>query len=719
MISTMRVRSALAIASLMRAVAAQSASDLFPGLQHDVGREPVSIASGDFNGDGHADLVVANTESDDVSVLLGDGHGAFQSHVDLATGANPVSVAVGDFNGDGHLDIVTANAGTAGGLGSVSVLLGNGAGGFAIHVDFVAGISPSSIALADFNGDGRLDVVVANSGSNDVLVMLGDGAGGFASTTHYPAGRTPKAVVVGDLDEDGNLDIAVGDLNLAETHGDVSVLLGDGLGGFGASTQFNVESRPYALAIGDVNGDGHLDLVFADGNKVCIVLGDGTGGLFHPTVIAEQSANSAAIGDLNADGIPDLIVTHTAYSYEYYVPEVSVRLGHGAGAFGPSLVFSAGAQPRAVALGDWNGDGRLDLATANSYSDTVSVLVGDGTGGFVDVASSVRTEGASVMAACDLNGDGVLDLVTGFYTYDKFPGYGSTLLGNGLGAFGDQSLFSVGVQSVALAYGDFNGDGKLDLATADYANGQGQASVMLGDGTGHFRPPKHYNASSGSYAIATNDLDGDGKLDLVVANFDGGTLSVLLGHGDGAFAPHTEFSVGSFDAYPNWVSIGDLNHDGQPDVVTANFGGGISVMLGNGHGAFRPPQAYAPGAATYSVALGDLNGDGNIDAVAAAIYRGTVLVLLGDGAGGFGSAANIVVGNNPLVVALVDLDGDGKLDVAVGCEGNVCVLLGDGHGGFGAPLKFDSGTATNLVIGDVNGDGKLDLIAGNTVLLHH
>ena len=218
--------------------------------------DPVSVAVGDFNGDGKQDLAVANYSSDNVSILLGDGTGHFSGATNFAVGDSPYSVAVGDFNGDGKQDLAIANTFSA----NVSILLGDGAGNFSGPTNFGAGISPFSVAVGDFNGDGNQDLAVANSGSDNVSILLGDGAGNFSAPTNFAVGDVPRSVTVGDFNGDGKQDLAVANL----FSGNVSILLGDGAGNFSAPTNFGTGNQPFSVAVGDFNGDGKQDLAVAN-----------------------------------------------------------------------------------------------------------------------------------------------------------------------------------------------------------------------------------------------------------------------------------------------------------------------------------------------------------------------------------------------------------------------------------------------------------------------
>jgi hypothetical protein len=252
-------------------------------------------------------------------VLLGIGAGVFGSQTAYATGTNPSSVAIVDVNGDGKLDVVVTNQGS----NSVSVLAGNGAGGLGTKADITAGVGsgPTWVAIADVNGDGKSDLVVTNSVANNVSVLLGNGAGAFAAATGSPfaTGTYPACVAVGDVNGDGKSDLVVANANA----GTVSVLLGNGDGTFQAQSTLATGTTPVSVAIRDVNGDGMPDLVVAN-------LGSAT---------------------------------------------VSVFLGNGAGGFGAKTDFATGSQPYSVAVADLNGDGRQDLVAASRGGNSVSVLL--------------------------------------------------------------------------------------------------------------------------------------------------------------------------------------------------------------------------------------------------------------------------------------------------------------------------------------------------------
>ena len=582
---------------------------------------------------------------------------------DLAAGSGTYSTSVADLNGDGKPDLVTANW-TA---NTVSVFLNSGSGGYGVKTDFATGTSPASVAVGDVNGDGRPDLVTANYGANSVSVLIGNGAGGFGLKRDFGVANLPSCVALGDVNCDGALDLVVTNYGSDA----VSVLLGTGTGSFGTKTDFATGVAPWSVALGDLNGDGKPDLVTANwtANTVSVLLGTGTGSFGAKTdFAADAGPHSVALGDLNADGRLDLATAN------YGTTTVSIRLGDGAGGFGGRNDFTAGTQPSSVAMVDVDGDGKADLVSANANSNSVSVLLGNGTGGFGTKTDFTTPSTPMLVAVVDVSGDGRPDIVTANYAASSV----SVLLGNsgplGSGGFGPKADFWTGGASISVAIGDVNGDGKLDLAVANYSSST--VSVLLGNGTGSFGTRTDFATGSGPYSVAIGDVNGDGKPDLAVANRDANTVSVLLGTGTGSFGTKTDFATGS---YPLSVAIGDLNGDGRPDLVTAN-GEDTELKLdfitvsqgGEGEGDFTT------GGYVSSVAIGDVNGDGKPDLVTANVSANTLSVLLGTGTGNFGTKTDFAAGGIPCSVAIGDVNGDGRPDLAVanGNFNSVSVLLG-------------------------------------------
>jgi hypothetical protein len=340
------------------------------------------------------------------------------------------------------------------------------------------GTGPSSVATADFNGDGKLDVVLTNGGSNNISIFLGNGDGTFQAAVNYPAGTNPDSVAVGDFNGDGKLDLAVANGG----SNNVSVFLGKGDGTFQAAVNYAVGTGPAALAVGDFDGDGELDLAVANSGS----------------------------------------------------QNVSVLLGNGDGTFQTAVDYGAGSSPSSVGVGDFNGDGKLDLAVANGGSNNVSVLLGNGNGTFKAAVDYPTGSNSSSVAVGDFNGDGKLDLAVANPGLGNFTdGIVSILLGNGDGTFQAAVNYPTGsTNSSSVAVGDFNGDGKLDLAVPNADIGEnfiaGSVSILLGNGDGTFQPEVSYAAGSNPSSVAVGDFNGDGRLDMVVADLTNSTASVLL-----------------------------------------------------------------------------------------------------------------------------------------------------------------------------------------------
>ena len=632
---------------------------------------------------------------------------SFAGQVTYSTGSKPTSVTLGDVNGDGRLDLIIANFDSS----TASVLLGNGNGTFQAKTDFVTGANPQSVTLGDVNGDGKLDLITANYSSANVSVLLGNGDGTFGAKTDFRTGTNPSSVKLGDVNGDGTLDIVTANRG----SNNVSVLLGTGDGTFSAKTDLSTGNGPYSVTLGDVNGDGKLDIVTGNRSSasVSVLLGNGNG-TFQSYASFSAGGNQFAVslGDVNSDGKIDIVTANTNTG-------AAVLLGNGNGTFQSQSIITVGNKPRSVTLADVNGDGILDLITSNNDDANASVLLGRGDGTFPTSATfATGTFDAAVFGAAtlgDVNGDGRLDIITA----NSGSNTVSVLLGTGGSAitatFSPQQTFST-PSKPTVAVGDVNGDGRLDIVTANFDSGT--VSVLLGNGNGTFQTRVNYNARGNPECVILGDVNGDGRLDIVTADSDGGsnTASVLLGNGDGTFQTKVDFTTGRD---PYGVAVGDVNGDGRLDLITANNAGATaSVLLGNGDGTFQTKSDFATGIQPQSVALGDVNGDGKLDLITAnySTNSNTVSVLLGNGNGTFQTQATFATGSAPRGLTLGDVNGDGRLDIitANSLSNTVSVLLGNGNGTFQTQVTFAAGTGPAAVtLGDVNGDGKIDLIASN------
>jgi hypothetical protein len=710
---------------------------------------PSALASADFNDDGRADLAIADQGTGNLTVLLGQGDGTFHALDPVQVAQAPQALVVADFNGDGRPDLAVADSGS----GGVEVLLGRGGGRFteAPAIPVTLG-GPVALAVADFNGDGRPDLAVADSASNDVTLLRNAGGGSFVAGPRVALAHSPRAVAAADLNGDGRPDLAVtesypfpsagsacvlmaradgsfqapvpvlgglspgavaaadldgdGRPDLVVTHlytSEVSVLLGDGAGGFLASSPPNL--TPTAVA--DFNGDGVADYVTLDG--VHLGAGDGT---FRDPPLALPVASDAVISavvaaDFNGDGKPDLAVT------DFASDRVIILLGNGDGTFRPAGSFAAGRRPDAVVAGDFNGDGKPDLAVADFFSGDVTVLLGNGDGTFRPGATVHVGPRPDAIAKADFNGDGRADLVVA----DDVTGELSVLLGNGDGTFRASGSVPGGVGPVALIAADLNGDGRPDLAVADAGGLPGTGGVMIlagaGDGTFGAARPAVPGLTVTPRALALGDFNGDGKPDLAVADYVLDEVTVLLRSGDGYRAGTP---VG-FAQRPYALASGDFNGDGRTDLIVSTEGATAStVLLARGDGGFLDPRPNPVGQQPSGVVAADFNGDGIPDLATCNLFTGDVSILLGNGDGTFRPAAPVQVGYLPNGIVTADFNGDGRADLAVLDAGSndVRILLGNGDGTFRNVGAYPTGRGPwAITVGDLNRDKVPDLVICN------
>lgn len=371
----------LPIAGWVSATASTSTPIQFASAQnYGVGGAPNGIATADFNHDGIPDLVVVNSADDSFSYLQGTSNGSFLPAVTFSmksqAGANPSAIAVGDFNRDGNLDVAIVHPTTTSrGIGNkVSVHLGNGQGGFGSGLVFATGNADTGIATADFNGDGILDLAIGSCASQAVFIHTGNGNGTFTETNEIfvggCSGNSDMSVTAADLNGDGHADLVVSSIS----NSTISVLLGNGAGGFTGPTAYATGPEPTHAAVGDFDQDGHVDLAVASASSatVTILKGNGAGAFSLFTFVSVGSPGfDIETSDLNGDRFLDLIVPN------YGNGSISVLAGDGTGNFPNRTDFPVGASPLYAAIADFNGDASPDIAVSNNGSNTVSVLLNE------------------------------------------------------------------------------------------------------------------------------------------------------------------------------------------------------------------------------------------------------------------------------------------------------------------------------------------------------
>jgi len=673
---------------------------------------PSSLAVGDLNGDGIADLVIPNSFATQVSVLLGNPDGTFQplSLLDCRVGG-PFDAVIADFNNDGKNDIAVTTA------SGVCVFMGNGKGKFGSPAIFPADLTPSHIVAVDLNGDHKMDLAVTNLESNDVSILLGRGNGKFAAAVNLPVGMGPIGIGAGDFNQDGNADLVIansgadtGD-NKGPNANTLAILLGDGKGGFQAPAFIPVENDPIQVLVKDFNKDNKLDLVVSNNGTgdVSELLGNGNGTFQSPRHFhVGTGADGISAADFNGDGNTDLVVTNGSLS------NLALLLGDGAGNFKAAQSVTAGRSPVAVLAGDFNHDGKADYITANSDPNTISVVLGQGNGTFFDMGPGVKLKNDTInqTIVADFNGDGIPDLALADSTKNtRLNQVGHTveiLLGKGDGSFTGPKAFTAGTQPNGIAATDFNHDGILDLVVANVGkspDNTGNVSLLLGKGNGTFQKARNFDAGDFPLDVVVADFNGDGNPDAVAADFGnslgGAGISLLLGDGKNKFAAPTFLTTFPSATLISNLITGDFNRDGKADIayVTISDQNRLSVQFGNGDGTFQPPVVVTSAGFTvefFAAATGDFNGDGIPDF--AVELGGEIEIVLNDGNGHFRSAGTFSEKSGSgftfvpsLVVA--DFNGDGILDVAApdGFAETVAVLLGNGDGTLGPATLFAGG----------------------------
>ena len=450
------------------------------------------------------------------------------------------------------------------------------------------------------------------------------------------------------------------------------------------------------IATGDFNGDGRVDIANGDS----LILGDGDGTFQPPLPLPGIMGDSIVAGDFNGDGRLDLAIGTSSLT------EVSVLLGNGDGTFQPPESITLGVAPDALVAGDFNGDGRLDLAVAGSIltesgsgASYVTVLIGNGNGTFQTRQSFGIGFGSLPIVSGDFNGDGRLDLATDDSSQNIY-----ILLGDGDGTFQSNAVPVPKLRDGPLVAGDFNGDGRLDLVF----NSGNSLAMLLGTGHGSFQPEASVPGFEVAFSMVSGDFNGDGRSDLVYGD-DGTDLTVLLGNSDGSFQPPAFYPVLS---QPWYLASADFNGDGRLDLAASSpTEAEASLLLGVGDGSFLPRTTNAVGEIPGPLIGGDFNGDGRTD-VAVNAYSSDILIFPGNGDGTFNAPTDTGLAMN--VVLAGDFNGDGRLDLVAltsSSSSQIAVLLGNGDGTFGAPVYTTLPyTAASVVAGDFNGDGRLDLL---------
>ncbi len=707
------------------------------------------MALGDVDGDGNLDLVAEDHR--DIRIYLNNGRGAFtDSGQALRKKISASSIAMGDIDGDGDLDLV---AGYEEYDGSPNhVYLNDGKGAFTDSGQELGNAYTQSVALGDVDGDGDLDLVVGNT-DNDYRrfnrVYLNNGNGIFTDTGQKLGNFDTNSIALGDVDSDGDLDLVTGNGRWPNR-----VYLNDGKGRFTDSGQELGDGSTSSIALGDVDGDGDLDMVVGKGESYgldaqnnYVYLNDGKGAFTTTTpywkpysvgyVIPDFGSDAVALGDVDGDGDLDLIKGNNGQPNQVY-------RNNGTGLFSDSgQVLGIKFDIRAMELGDVDGDGDLDLVVGNWGGEPDLVYLNNGNGVFTDTGQALGGFSTTAMSLQDLDNDGDPDLMTwngdtpshvyrnngkGVFTHTgqgdwRETGSGSFIFtGRGHGI--DYGLLDYHVQFVVLT--DVNGDDAPDMM----AVGRDENRIYLNDGKGAFKNSGQGWGGGGIDSIALGDLDGDGDSDLVAGY--GNFTRVYLNDGKGTF---TDSVHSSGDANTDtkfittkYVALNDLDGDGDLDLVAGGDFQPVRMYLNNGRGVFSKQDQELGSPTTWWFFLNDLDGDGDMDVETGrsggrtmhvnngrGVFTNTGLQQ-GSGRRSFHQGTSTVMG---------DVDGDGDLDKVVGNSVRPDrVFLNDGAGVFtdinqepesprDSNPTLKNARTRSITLGDVDGDGDLDVITGN------
>lgn len=729
-----------------------------------------NIAVGDFNKDGHLDRAIAFTSSNDsrlMTIELGNGDGTFKAAVTydktLASFFNAATnIVPGDFDNDGVIDLALGNTPITSGAQFI-VMRGNGDGTFTLTNRWDVLGTRSIIASADFNGDGKQDILATNlsvSATGLTLYLNNCLSGANTPPTITPAAQItmrPGQILTTTIATVDDAETPARNLAVRVTNRPHPLITVENVtnnnGTITAEINVTCPSSPGDYTIPLEVTDGNGSKVTANGSLRVTGNAPPKIGVYQPINLAVGASTTSAPsfapsddaavksvkvssfgfqGQLSVNQTTGVVTITDAKPQGNYTVEVIVEDSCGerntafftlnVGVNGPTFAitsnyFGAGSNPSSLAVLDLNGDGKLDLITTNLFTGTITILFGDGSKFTGQLPFTVGGNPLALLGR-DFNGDGKPDLGV---VLGKFPptfnrrleaadeNAVAILLNDGSGGLTKAATIPVGSNPNDIASGDFNGDGKADLAVPNIDTNN--VSILLGLGNGQFSAAMNFACGNAPAALAVGDFNGDGKTDLAVTNATDNKMAILLGAGDGSFGSPAFFAVGT---QPEAIATGDFNADSKLDLVTANYGAdNVSVLLGTGQGSFGTANQFPTGSEPTSVKVADMNGDNKLDLVVANEGSNNVSILNGNGTGTFGTPINFPVGSEPSEVAIADFNGDGRFDflTANSASNNIALLV---------QQSLDAPGYEGDLASRPNGDGNLSIsdwvIAGRFVV---
>jgi hypothetical protein len=651
----------------------------------EVGEGVVAAAALDWNRDGAMDLAISGVDA--VHVLLNEG-GGLGSPLELARPGGVV-LAAADLTGDEQAELIVAAAG-----GLTVLRLFDGAVDSVVTKTGAA--SPAEIATADYDGDANLDVALVTRRENVLTLLHGRGDGSFGPARMVDLGGSgSRAVAAGDLDGDGDKDVVVG------LRTSVRFLLNEGQE-FAAPVAHSSGGSLTSVVLGDFDGDADLDLLSATAlsNEIDVWQNAGDRPLFDTGALgAGWAPRRLSSGDFDGDGHLDV----AAVVGNGEVARATVLLGYSTSPpaelrFRSAIVRVTG-KPHSITGGDFNADGFFDVGTCNGSQASFSVLFGSSTGDLVTSRAYISPERASLQTVTsgDFDGDGDLDLAAGDAWSDIVP----LRTNDGDGNFLDLSFVAFGSSPGFLTTGDVDGNGRLDLVSVSSG-----VSLVLNAGGGMFEAARELRVGSGPRAVVLRDLDGDGDEDLAVASANARELSVHLNEGDGTFPPGTSYPVLGAARH---VVASDLEGRGAVDLIVAHDAW-VTIFRNDGDGRFAEDLTLDTRQNPYSLLVTDVDSDGALDIVTANTINpayGSLSVFLARGVREYSPPFRLVVGAEPRFAVAGDVDQDGDMDLVSANRTSETITLQRNEQSTFPDLEPEG---QSFHRGDANADGGTNLV---------